>query len=307
MRYLPVSHRPLADCLSLGPALVDLTERSAVPVCTVSTFAGEAIVLGALQVAGRVLREPLPSIVARRTTSGTAAYFARGGLVVSLALPSLDCVFKDATPATILNRNLRLLLAGFAHASIPTAYFGREWLSHRHRPVALVGLDVSPSGVVLLEVFASLEGSFALPRELVTDLEASCDRYRAKVPLGLAEASSLAPIEIAEHLLEGIAERMGSELVEIAEPDPFIREEHGVVDGSSPLQTGSELETPNAIPIGYLDRATDPTGRRFVGGDALGPVHAMGFGVARATPRAPIVGATWTDFASSMQKNRNTY
>jgi hypothetical protein len=199
------------------------------------------------------------------------------------------------------------MLAGFAHASIPTAYFGREWLSHRHRPIALVGLDVSPSGVVLLEVLASLEGSFALPRELVTDLEASCDRYRGKVPLGLAEASSLAPLEIAEHLLEGIAEREGSELVEIAAPDPFIAEEHGVLDGSSPLPTASELETPIAIPIGYLDRATDPTGRRFVGGDALGPVHAMGFGVARATQTTPIVGATWTDFASSMQKNRNLY
>lgn len=303
MRTLGASEGSIAEALELGPLCLRETSRTGISCCGAVCFSGTAIVLGAAQVAARVLRSPLPSSSFRRATTGTAAYFEEGGTLWALALPTLDSVLRDATPPTVLNRNLRLFLTGFAKAGISAAYFGREWIACRHRPLALVGLEVDRQGGVLIEVLASRRSSFALPRELTTDLEASCDRYRGKEPLGLAEASRLDALTVAALVLEGIAERAGAVLTRIPmQTSPPI--DRRVNDTLDPLPAGSALEPSRAIPIGYLDRGRSPDGRRFVGGDMLGPTHALGFG---ARPSAvglghlPLVGASWNEVAEAMQ------
>lgn len=301
MHTLGVLSGRLRDALALGPALRERAAESGVPVLAASTFDEPGIVLGALQVSGRVLRDPRAVAAHRRATSGTGLSFTDGGVLFSLALPSVDAVLRDATPATVLNRNLRLFLAGFARAGIAATYLGREWLTHRHRPFAVVGLDADPVGTVLLELFVARRGSFAIPAEIASDLEVACDRYRGKLPAGLDEITELEPSSLAARVLEGVADRAGSRLREVAPPPLGPR----LADASqplSPLPEGSVLAPSLPIPIGQLDLGLDPEGRVFVGGDLLGPVHALGF--SSEPPSFAVLGATWEDVASARESAR---
>lgn len=296
MLHVLPQKRPIEGAIEVSRRLADEVERLGRPVCTASVFEDTVTILGALQVETRLLVESIDvSAARRRSTSGTAAHFPRGGVVVSVGLPTLDWVFRDASAGTVLNRNLRLFLAGFAHAGLPAAYFGREWLALRRDPIGLVGLDVRRSGAILLEVWSSLEGSFALPRQACTDLERACDRYRGRVPVDIGKAAA-DPLRFATRVVEGIAERMGVGL-----------ERHELATGfedAPPLELlGAEdvIEAPLAIPVGFLDVARGPRGT-FVGGDLLGPVHALGFAASTAPRDLPLIGASWNDVARAISK-----
>ena len=296
MQQFPVSPRSIVETVELSTRVAQLVERSGAPACAASFFAETVTVLGALQLESRVLRSPAEAgAVVRRATTGTAAHFERGGVVVSLGLPSNDAVFRDAGPTTILNRNLRIFLAGFAHAGVHASYFGRECIALRREPVGLVGLDVSATGVVLIEVWASLSGSFALPSTLTTDLEATCDRYRGRTPVDLGKAGA-EPSAFAAKVLAGMAERMGVGLErapEAARAAPSRPEDVAL------LEPDAIVATPAAIPIGFLDIATSGP-KTFVGGDMLGPKHALGWNAAPTPPHdLPLVGATWDDITKA--------
>lgn len=261
--------------------------------------ADRSIVLGRLQHAGRVLTSLDPGgwTVARRASTGTAVALD-GALVVSVALPAIDTVFRDATMRTVVNRNVRLLLAGLRSASVAAAYFGREWIAWQRRPLAVLGLEMTPSGAVLLEAFFTLRGSLALPRELTTDAERAVDRYPGKVTASLAEAvGERAPLDVARAIVDGIVERVGSETLDlkaIAGARGSETAEVGRVTSlESPLPEGAHAAAPRHVPIGWLDLARTPAGM-WVGGDVLAPSFALGLG-APPPDGAPMEGASWED------------
>jgi hypothetical protein len=246
-----------------------------------------------LQRAGRVLRDVTAAgaTVLRRTTTGTAVALD-GGMLVSLALPAIDTVFRDTTLRTVLNRNLRAFLAGFAHAGIRAAYFGREWLAWERRPIAVCGLEMTPSGALLLELLATARGGLELPGEAMSDLERSVDRYRGRRTACLDEVAPGRELrELAADVLTGIADRAGLEPLEV-QPDD-VTFDVPVLDAESPLPPGAVLLPPRPVPIGWLDVARTAAGV-WVGGDVLAPSYALGVG--RPGPEgAPMEGASWAD------------
>src|SRR5690349_12583757 len=114
MHSLPVAERTVAAALGLGPALLARAEAERAIFAAASLVAGPAVVLGAAQRAGRVVDlnacATMGTIVLRRATTGTAAYIGQHGLVWSLALPHVAAIVPDATPRTLLNRNVRPFL-----------------------------------------------------------------------------------------------------------------------------------------------------------------------------------------------------
>jgi len=290
----------LVEALCESRALLGVAADREAPAAGAWLFAsGRSIVLGQMQHAGRILSEHQPKgwSVLRRATSGTAVALD-GGLLLSIALPSIDAVFRDATPRTVLNRNLRLFLAGLRHASVPVAYFGREHLSWQRRPIAVCGLEMEPSGALLTEVFFTARGDLAIPRGLTTDVERSVDRYGGKATASLGEAAPTKTLlEIAELALEGIVERVGTDRLEL-QTTAARSAEVEVASAASPLPPRARALPPRAVPIGWLDRAETPAGI-WVGGDVLAPSYLLGLG--RFGPEhaisggVPMEGASWED------------
>jgi hypothetical protein len=295
---------PLERALGLGPALRVEAERAQCMAVGAAVFDERAIVLGRMQRAGRVLDAGLfdPAYsgaprVLRRSTTGAHAYVEGEATLLALALPSLDAVFRDAEPRTLLNRNLRLYLRAFASAGLAAAYFGRDFLSVRRVPFALVGFDVSPAGTVLIELFVRREGSLALSGELATDLERATTRFAGKPVLGTAELGCALPLlELAARVIEGVVERADAS-VERRVVAPLELPYARVVHARSPLPEDAGAPEVVAAPIGWIDVAGTPRGV-WVGGDLLAPAHALG----EATPMdaasaadLPIDGALWDD------------
>lgn len=295
---------PIERGLGLGPALRIEAEREQCIALGAAVFDEHAIVLGRMQRAGRVLdaalfeepRAGLPRPL-RRSTTGAHVQLEGEAMLLALALPSLDAVFRDAEPRSLLNRNLRLFLRAFASAGLAAAYFGRDFLSVRRVPFALVGFDVSPAGTVLIELFVRREGSLALAGELATDLERATTRFAGKTVRGTADLGCALPLlELAERVIEGIVERAdasGERRVVAPHELPYAR----VVHGRSPLPDDAGAAEVVAAPIGWIDVAETPRGA-WVGGDLLAPAHALG----EATPAnaasaadLPIDGALWDD------------
>lgn len=252
-----------------------------------------ALVLGRMQHAGRVLGELRPPgwRVARRATTGTAVALD-GGVLVSIGLPAIDSVFRDATTRTVINRNVRLVLAGLRSAAVPAAYFGREWIAWQRRPLAVFGLEMTPSGAVLLETFFTTRGSLALSREAMTDVERSVDRYAGKTPASLEEVvGGRDLVAFASAIVDGIVERVGVDPLEHQPTRGTIELEVDSLD--SPLPPGATPLAPRQVPIGWLDVARTPGGV-WVGGDVVAPSFALGLG-APPPDGAPMEGASWAD------------
>jgi hypothetical protein len=292
-----VAQRSIDDAFETSRALLALARERQCAAAAASVVDEQVLVLGAHQLASRVLVDPRERRARRRPTTGTAVWFDEGGIVLHLALPSVDAIWTDAVPATLLNRNVRLFLAGLTKAGVPAAYFGREWIAAKKRPLGVLGLDVTPEGAVLLELYLARAGSLALPRALVTDLEATCDRYRQHEPTSLADWTHESAASFAARALDGVLERAGTVVrpFQLASRPPSG--ERAAIDL---LPAGSRLGPALHVPIGLLDRAVDPLGRRFVGGDLLGPVHALGFGAPFADPELPVFGASWSDVAAAI-------
>lgn len=303
MRLLvvPTEEMPLADALARSEALLGASKATQSIVATAAVASDHAVVLGALQVASRVLDVSKAGRVLRRATTGTG-FTMRGGLVVTIAMPYVDAAVPDATARSFLNRNVRLLLRGLARAKLAATYFGREWLVVERRPFAVVGVEVDREGALLVECFATWEGSLAIEDGAATVLERSCDRYRGKPTLPLCEAGvrELTPA-LGDRVLDGIVERLGMVTERMAEPQrvPSHATRVAVVtDGASPIRGPAELLEPRPIPIGYLDVARVGS-KRWVGGDMLGPTFAFGTSDVPASDELPLEGAIWNDIRNA--------
>ena len=319
MRSLSCTPRSLDAALALGPSLLAHAEEDQTPWITASLVTGPAILLGAVQRAGRVVdlaacaaaRTP----VLRRATTGTAAYLPATALLWTLALPHQGTLVPDTTPATLLNRNVRPFLKGFARAGFAAHYFGREWIAIGHSPTALLGFDVAQSGAVLIEVIAGYDGDIMIPVALAAPEEQHIARWRGKTPVSLLEIHprAAAPLELARAVVAGVAERARRVLEPRDLPDREGRADCAVADGRDPIPPGLAAVALVRCPIGWLDVALAPAedGAAWVGGDLLAPRHAlraaagMACGATRVDlDQAPIEGSRWPDVIAALEEAR---
>lgn len=168
----------------------------------------------------------------RRATGGPAAYLGPGVLYLALGLPDASALM--ACPRErVLNRNVRGFLGGLSElASEPVLHFGREWLSRRTTPIALIAWHRDAHERVLLEVFASIGAPFAPPRD-----------YRGHPP------GSLAPQPL-ERMLEAVARGHASRF-----PGVAIAPADGPPAALEPPAERDEIERWSAaheVPIGAV-------------------------------------------------------
>lgn len=306
MRIVDPAPRPLAEALALAPALLALASSGDAAI-TASLVEGPAVVLGALQRAGRVVDlaacATAGTIVLRRCTTGTAVYIGQRAILWTLALPHVAALQPDATPRTLLNRNVRGFLAGLSRGGAPAQYFGREWIAIDHRPAALLGFEALPDGRIVIEVFAGLDATIALPFALCADEERALDRWRGKEPLALGAAD---PEALALQVIEAVAARAGARR-EHVDPPTALEIPAPITDPRDPVPAGLALTAPSRAPVGWIDAAAAfAPDRLWIGGDALVAsfaVSALADAIARgetpAPSKAPIDGASWSDLADA--------
>lgn len=113
--------------------------RGADALLAIGSPSDEAVVLGAFQRASE-LGEGAGARALRRGSGGGAARVGPGTVWLQLSLARPDALV-ECTPDKLLNRYVRPLLRALTRAAgVPVSYFGRDWISAAHRPVALVGL-----------------------------------------------------------------------------------------------------------------------------------------------------------------------
>jgi hypothetical protein len=232
-------------------------------------------------------------------------YIGQHAIVWTLALPHVAALHPDATPRTLLNRNVRGFLAGLSRGGAPARYFGREWIAIDHRPAALLGFDALADGRIVIEVFAGLDATIALPRELCADEERAVDRWRGKEPLALGAGDAAT---LARRVIEAVAARAGAREDRAAPPiDPDRALAVSITDPQDPAPIGLAVAASSRAPIGWIDAAVDVAATRlWIGGDALVAsfaVRALADAIARgeapAPGDAPIDGASWGDLAAA--------
>ena len=307
MKVLLAEERPLREALGLGPALLGRAEAERAPWMAASVVRGPAVVLGAGQRAGRVISleacAASGAVVLRRATAGTAVYVGERAILWTLALPHVAALAPDATMRTLLNRNVRGFLDGLRKAGALAHYFGREWISVRKRPAAVMGFEVSEGGAVLLEVLAGIEAPVAVPAELATEEERAVDRWLAKEPAGLGEVLEGGALGIAREVMQTVALRARGPIEEIAAIEAAAV---GVVTrDDDPMPEGFVARPGVRVPIGWIDTgAESASGRVWIGGDVLAPAHvlrAIAEG-AGAVGEVAVEGATVADLVAAARR-----
>lgn len=265
----------LHGALGLGSAALALAEAGRATLLSAS-FEAEALVLGRLQREETLrtrsaARFDVP--VLRRTTTGTEAQLSGAVLYHALALPRVDALFPDASARTLLNRNLRALLRGYAAAGVPFRYFGTEVLAVLGRPVALVGYDQAESGAVVIEVLVGLDGACVVRPAL-----------KREPPAGLYEVlrGEPAPHDLLQRAVGGMVERLAASVEEVL---PAL---------GAPLPTTTFEGTPSAVavPLGVVEAVVTP--RVGFSGDLLVSSAALRH-VEQLAQRAREAGAPLSD------------
>jgi hypothetical protein len=264
------------EALALGPILLARTAADRVPHLAASVVRGPAVVLGGAQRAGRVLRLDACAArgitVLRRATAGTAAWVEGRAVIWTLALPHVAALVPDATPRTLLNRNVRGFLRGLGRAAAPAQYFGREWIAVLHQPAALLGFEATAGGEVLVEVIAGIDAPLALPGEVITGDERAVDRWLGKTPRALGALAKGDPAWVAAEVMMAVAEQAGLQVEPVGDVEAFPLPP--VAGDDDPMPAGFVAGPGARVPVGWIDTGIDPaTGRVWLGGDVLVPAH----------------------------------
>jgi hypothetical protein len=244
----------LGGALELGERALLWAEASGRPLLASASFSAQALVLGALQRAD-TLRARSPARfdvpLARRRTTGTEAQLDGAVLYHALALPRVDALFADASARTLLNRNLRAILRGYAAIGAPLRYFGTEVLALLGHPVALVGYDQLASGATLIEVLIGLENPCVVRPALKREPPAA---------LFSLWRNAAAPHDLLVRAVNGIVERLAATAVDVASLLPTLE---------TPCRVDFPESTPAwvAIPLGVVEAVVVPAPR--ISGDLL--------------------------------------
>jgi len=253
----------LDEALDLGGRATALAESSGRAVLISVSLQAEAVVLGVLQREASVRELSSARFegarVVRRRTTGTEAELRGPTLYHALALPRVSSLYADASSRTLLNRNLRAFLRGYAAAGVPFRYFGTEVLSLLGQPVALVGYDKLGTGAVCIELLIGLEYPCVVRPALQREPPAS---------LFAALRNQSRPIDFLQRAVLGFAERLGAAAVDVG------AELMGVTAPAlAPPAKGAPDLARVSVPIGVVE-ATVRSGVR-VTGDLLTSVSAL--------------------------------
>ena len=216
----------------------------------------EAILLGAFQ---RATETPSVSLV-RRGSGGPRVRIGPGSLWVGLLLSRVDALVS-CDEARIVNRYVRPLLRALTRCGAQAHFFGRDWISVKHRPAAWVGFAHDrASGRTALEAIVARGTPFEVdPRE----------SYLGKEPGTIASIVGEAPSEerLADALVESFSATYGHAATDLGALPTF------------PVGEPIPIDPPWAATfedaIGPLAAGLDAIGRFRFGGDLLASRDAV--------------------------------
>ena len=161
------------------------------PVLLFAECEAEAALLGRYQSYRPGRTDTPPAHVFRRLSGGRAGAVGPGVLWISVVLPELtELTTPNAlpiAPARALNRYCRGVLRGLASLGVPAFYPGQDCITVRRRPLALLGIEVTPAGRVLFECVLAVHRSVAVLPDAAADADGP-----APTALPSASATTLA-------------------------------------------------------------------------------------------------------------------
>lgn len=220
--------------------------------------ADEACILGAFQRASEIDAGGAPMF--RRGSGGGAARVGEGSVWLQLALAHPDALVP-CTADKLLNRYVRPLLRALTKvANTPASYFGRDWISIAHRPVALVAFaHEAKTNVALVEAFVAVSTPFAL---------AARPSFLGKIPATLEEIAGH-PIDRAR-VVDAIAEAYRAIATSVLDVEAPPAPPPAELVPPEPPWTATREE-----PIGLVAAGRDATGKLRVGGELMASHDAI--------------------------------
>jgi hypothetical protein len=237
------------------------------PLLWIAPISRREICLGAFQRARSALSPAAlegPWPLTRRLSGGPALDLGPGMLHLLLALPSPSALL-DADAARLVNRHVRPLLRALTRLGALSQYFGRDWVTVAHRPVAWVGFaHHAASAGCCFEAFVGLTRSFALAPGLDGYPRRAAPPFLGKPPASAEEASGKGiPIERAAALIGEAYEALGGGIARA----PWTPEQVRPLAADERAPWTALVEAP----IGFLGaRAGGEIKEGGFGGDLLG-------------------------------------
>ncbi len=270
---------------------------------SVSVVRGPAVVLGAHQVAERVVaREALASgrewALARRASAGPAWFVSTSAVWVSVGVPHVSALAADATDRTLLNRSVRPVLGALRALGRPASYFGREWLhagaGAGRQPVGAVGLEAQ-GPARLFEACVSLEGPSHVPAPLAAAEELEVDRRR-----GASSWSLELDQHALVHALRAAYASLGAVAAEEPAEEPAEERDAGASRSLLPPR-GYVLAAPRRVAAGWLEVASLAGRDPWLGGDALVPRSVLDAWARGEPTEGPMEGVTAADLEAAVR------
>jgi hypothetical protein len=232
-------------------------------VLTVAEPQDAAVVLGAFQRSSEI-GGANERLILRRGSGGAACLVSRGTVWIELALARSDALVA-CTPDKLLNRYVRpLLRAMTGMTGVPANYFGRDWISAAHRPIALVSFaHEATTNAALFEAVVAVDAPFA---------SGGRPSFLGKEPatLGAIAGRPVASGTLVERIVESYS-ALATSVVDVAD-EPPSRDAIGERVLADPPWDATRDEA-----IGLVAAGRDETGRLRVGGELI----ASGDAVAR--------------------------
>jgi hypothetical protein len=177
------------------------------PELWVHEVSTRALVLGAFE---REERGERGTPLVRRGSGGPGVLVGPGTVHVALALTH-PAELVACEPGKLVNRYVRPLLRALTRLGATAHYFGRDWVSVRHRPAAWMGFaHDAASRRSLVEAFVAVSTPFATARP----------SFLGKEPGTLESITgrSIAGMRIVDGIVDGYARAYDREPVVLAKP-----------------------------------------------------------------------------------------
>ena len=230
---------------------------------TVVEITSSATVLGAFQRAVRGVDSASDSVPrVRRGSGGTTIEVRPGTLHVVLALRH-PAALVSCDPRRVINRYVRPLLRALTKSGAQAHYFGRDWVSAGHKPVAIVGCaHDSTTRRTTFEAFVATEDALVAAGERRPS-------FLGKEPTSLAAilGRQVDVTALRQRVIDAYAsltehDRVTEPLLQTSASDPHVTEE--------PPWTAQVEEA-----MGFLGAGRDRDGIFRFGGDLLASRDAV--------------------------------
>jgi hypothetical protein len=216
-----------------------------------------AVLLGAFQRASEIDGVHVP--IFRRASGGPAVSLSKGVVHLALSLAHPAALTPCDAPR-LVNRYVRPLLRALSSFGEKTPYFGRDWLSAAHRPVAWVGFAHDASSKrALFEAIIGVHSGWSLDRNRASFLG------KSEITLDEANGRTLETSAVAEAIAGAYATAFDGERCEAPSLEAAAR-----AITSDPEWAASVDEA-----IGAVAAGRDHDGRIRVGGQFMASRDAI--------------------------------